>query len=482
MLDQLNQSSPKKVKADVCIAGGGPAGIVLALTLAELGISSILMEAGLLERPGPEGRDPYQGEVTGIPYPLAASRLRYFGGTSNHWGGWCKPLDAIDYTRRSGAPLPSWPLAPHDLNAHLPPALRWCEILNGNFDAGTSVADPQQQLLFSAGAEFTAQCFRFSPPTRFGKRYMEDIQNSDLVRCIYDATLVSFELTGDSIRSAGAASLGGDLLAVEADQFILAMGGIENARFLLHHAATNASDFAISSNLLGCCFMDHFGFSPGFLAARAGLKHHRHKHDGAAVMPAITATPELQQEFDLPSICMMATPDAPSTQLPPGYFSNPGILGGGVSETSLYRLQLICEPTAHAASRIVLSDQKDAFGISRVKLDWQIVEEDYQKVEQFMRLFELTVGREGLGRVKRTRRFENEFRYRLTGGMHHMGTTRMSDDPKFGVVDADCRVFGTKNLYVAGSSVFPRVGYSNPTLAILALADRLARHIHGSVS
>jgi choline dehydrogenase-like flavoprotein len=482
MLEQLNQSSPKKVKANVCIAGGGPAGIALALTLAELGLSSILLEGGLLERPGPEGRDPYKGEVTGIPYPLAASRLRYFGGTTNHWGGWCKPLDAMDYTRRPNAPLPSWPLAQQDLDAHLPPALRWCEIPNDNFNAETSVADPQQQLLFSDSKEFTDQCFRFSPPTMFGRRYKEDIQNSDLVRCIYDATLVSLKITGDSIRSVSAVSLGGDVLEVEADHFILAMGGIENARFLLHHAATNASDFAMGSDLLGCCFMDHFGFFPGYLAARSGLKHHRHKHDGAAVMPAITATAELQQEFDLPNICVMATPDAPSAQLPPGYFTNPGILGAGAGETSIYRLQLICEPTAHAASRIVLSDQKDAFGISRIKLDWQILEEDYLKVEQFMRLFELAVGREGLGRVKRTRRFENEVRYKLSGGMHHMGTTRMSDDPMFGVVDADCRVFGSKNLYIAGSSVFPRVGYTNPTLAILALADRLARHIHGSVS
>ena len=63
------------------------------------------------------------------------------------------------------------------------------------------------------------------------------------------------------------------------------------------------------------------------------------------------------------------------------------------------------------------------------------------------------------------------------GGYHHMGTTRMSADPALGVVDADCRVHGYGNLYVAGSSVFPTGGWANPTLTILALVLRLAAHL-----
>ena len=66
-----------------------------------------------------------------------------------------------------------------------------------------------------------------------------------------------------------------------------------------------------------------------------------------------------------------------------------------------------------------------------------------------------------------------------TGGYHHMGTTRMSDSPSQGVVDADCKVHGLENLYVAGSSVFPTSSWANPTLTISALAlhsaDQLLR-------
>lgn len=59
-----------------------------------------------------------------------------------------------------------------------------------------------------------------------------------------------------------------------------------------------------------------------------------------------------------------------------------------------------------------------------------------------------------------------------------MGGTRMSDDPNYGVVDKNCKVFGIKNLYMAGSSVFPTGGYSNPTLTIVQLSLRLAEYLN----
>ena len=67
----------------------------------------------------------------------------------------------------------------------------------------------------------------------------------------------------------------------------------------------------------------------------------------------------------------------------------------------------------------------------------------------------------------------------LSGGSHHMGTTRMNDDPLRGVVDRNCKVHSVDNLYVAGSSVFPTSGVSNPTLSIVALTLRLADHLKG---
>jgi len=82
--------------------------------------------------------------------------------------------------------------------------------------------------------------------------------------------------------------------------------------------------------------------------------------------------------------------------------------------------------------------------------------------------------RMGLGRVRLYEWDDNQY---VTPTFHFSGTTRMASDPRVGVVDADCRVHSTRNLFVAGSSVFPTVGHVNPTLTIVALACRLADHL-----
>jgi choline dehydrogenase-like flavoprotein len=97
-----------------------------------------------------------------------------------------------------------------------------------------------------------------------------------------------------------------------------------------------------------------------------------------------------------------------------------------------------------------------------------------------MEAFAHEVGRTGLGRVQIT--FEDDGDPRnwppsLEGGWHNMGTTRMSDDPKRGVVDRNCRLHGVSNLWIAGSSVFPTAGSGTPTMLLIALALRLAEHV-----
>jgi len=78
---------------------------------------------------------------------------------------------------------------------------------------------------------------------------------------------------------------------------------------------------------------------------------------------------------------------------------------------------------------------------------------------------------------RRISRFSRSWGLFLEGNFHHLGATRMHTDPAMGVVDADCRVHGVSNLYIAGSSVFPTYGCSNPTLTVVAMALRLADHL-----
>jgi choline dehydrogenase-like flavoprotein len=136
-------------------------------------------------------------------------------------------------------------------------------------------------------------------------------------------------------------------------------------------------------------------------------------------------------------------------------------------------LRMTAEPSPNPLSRVTLGRERDRFGVPRVALDWRVAADDYRHVRRSLDLFERDVTSLRLGSVQ----IEDESQWALRGTYHHMGTTRMHADPKRGVVDAQCRVHGLDNLYVAGSSVFPTAGSGTPTLMIVAMAVRLADHL-----
>jgi len=116
----------------------------------------------------------------------------------------------------------------------------------------------------------------------------------------------------------------------------------------------------------------------------------------------------------------------------------------------------------------------------RAKLDWRLTELDKRSMRTFYQLLGREMGRTGTGRVQIRDWLLSDDRTWpsfISGGWHHMGTTRMSADPKQGVVDANCRVHGLANLYIAGAAVYPTAGAVNPTLTLVALSLRLADHL-----
>jgi choline dehydrogenase-like flavoprotein len=144
-------------------------------------------------------------------------------------------------------------------------------------------------------------------------------------------------------------------------------------------------------------------------------------------------------------------------------------------------IRVALEMTPCRNSRVTLNDRKDRFGMPRIDVDWQLNERDRQGYYRLMDVLRGEFSRLGIGElVTHDRVDETGWPLAMTGGKHHMGTTRMHTDPRQGVVDADCRVHGVGNLFIAGSSVFPTGGYANPTLTIVALAIRLADHLKGA--
>ena len=157
------------------------------------------------------------------------------------------------------------------------------------------------------------------------------------------------------------------------------------------------------------------------------------------------------------------------------------LLDGPKEGLGLYRLSMRCEQSPNPNSRVTLiRDNRDLLGLPIADLHWEVPERDYESYLRSMALIGAELGRSGLGRlftpVNQNRAFAPQ---RTEGGWHHMGTTRMSARAEDGVVDADCKVHGMENLYIAGSSVFPTVGFVNPTLTIVALAHRLGQHLRG---
>jgi len=148
--------------------------------------------------------------------------------------------------------------------------------------------------------------------------------------------------------------------------------------------------------------------------------------------------------------------------------------GGEVRRaTDRFDLRVGMEPTPSPDSRVTLTTELDPLGMPRVDLRWAFAPNDFAMIERGVEILGREVGRLGLGRVQRG---DADTAYREWGN-HHMGTTRMHDDPSLGVVDAHQQVHGIDGLYMAGSSVFPTVGFVNPTLNIVALSLRLAARL-----
>ncbi|MCC2666023.1 MAG: oxidoreductase, partial [Geminicoccaceae bacterium] len=149
---------------------------------------------------------------------------------------------------------------------------------------------------------------------------------------------------------------------------------------------------------------------------------------------------------------------------------------------ALLALRSVGEQVPNPDSRITLGDTTDALGLPKVRIDWRLSELDRLTLRRAGELLAEGVGRLGLGRVQLDVSGEDGAEPTfIEWGYHHIGTTRMDDDPKRGVVDRNCRLHVAANLYVAGSSVFPTSGGGTPTITLVALALRLADHLKARI-
>jgi choline dehydrogenase-like flavoprotein len=148
------------------------------------------------------------------------------------------------------------------------------------------------------------------------------------------------------------------------------------------------------------------------------------------------------------------------------------------NRSNRFSLELHAEQRPLAHSRVTLSEARDALGLPRLRVDWRWDREDIASVRRSLDLMAQEFAASGVADFSyRAETLEEDLlRFGAYGG-HHLGTARMGTDPRASVVDAHCQVHGVRNLFVAGSAVFPTSSQANPTLTLLALALRLSAHL-----
>ena len=520
-IDLAGEKVGAVLNTDVAVVGSGPAGLSLARRLAAHGREVLLLESGALS-PSDAAQELNSGEeAAGRDHYLRFGRIRAFGGTSFHWGGWCAPLDPIDLEPRGWIERSGWPIRAADLAPYYAEAAAICDLDGAHFDTERWAAQREQPALRWKHETFATSYFQLSPPTRFGQKYRAEIRASARITALLNATVtgIGLEPAGASCTELAVAAPDGKAFEVRARSHVLACGGIENARLLLVSNDVQRGGVGNGSDLVGRFFMDHPEFTSGALipadpALNVDL-YVADSHSRLRGFGAITPTRGLMSKLGTVNFSVELMPryeglgdsakalkqdywtiaqSAERGELLDRFGANLStffsMLGNGAAhgwsklasrERRLTQagLRHHLEASPNPDSRVTLSaGRKDRFGRPLARLDWRIHRGDIDGWLRGQRALAMALGESGLGRLRLD--FDSTPALAELGiqpSWHHMGTTRMHPDAKRGVVDAQCRVHGISNLYVAGSSVFPTGGHANPTLTIVALALRLGDHL-----
>lgn len=490
MIKDANQLQESTLVTRICIVGAGAAGITLSLSLSNRGVQHILLESGDREA-DPTTQYLYHGENVGTEYyPLDSARLRYFGGSTNHWTGWTRPLDAMDFRIRPWIADSGWPITSEEMKPYYKISENILDLGEHSFDIDYWERKAQRDIFFSSPSIRTA-LVRHSPPTRFAKKYGDHLQASSHAEVLLNANLADIEChdSGKSIKAVTCKTLRNKELRIAADVFVIACGGIENARILLACRKQHKQGIGNQNDLVGRYFADHRGTLVGLLAtlnpkiSERTYRTIRNTEFGIADRPnaAITTGFRLADEaIEKHQLLNHAFGIVPT----PVEFSD-GITTRVSPITRrpmrLYDVIGLIEPPPNPASRVMLDEEQDALGMPRSKLDFRLSSDYETSCSEIAKTIAQYAGATGMGRMNidiNPRLPTSVPEGRHLYGFHHMGTTRMHTDPKRGVTDRNCKIHGLQNLYIAGSSLFTTYGYAQPTLTIVALALRLGDHLH----
>lgn len=474
MYIDFEQISEDSDAFDVCIIGAGAAGISMAVTLSERGHSVLLCEGGDADY-SERSQECYRGDVVGDPYiPLYGARLRYLGGSTNHWGGVCRPLDRYDFRAKAAASETAWPIERGALSPYYRTAAKLLDL----------EVPPADQTVPGAGLKRIY--FSLGNPVRLKDKYAETLRESTTLECCLTANLMALETQNGTVISATFQNYQGDYRSVRARYFVLACGGIENSRLLLWCNQQSQSQLIPQHATLGRYWMEHPHATVGkallFEPAALGMDDEYN-----IFLSPIADALESRQILNCGLRLHRMNAEATQELIEELVEQAPALAGrlrvwqaqGKVIHGAVLRAAWEQEPRFE--NRIELSQELDKLGVPRSRLVWQQSELDRRTIRESMLLLGEYLRDNEVGRLQLADWLaDTPVQLPTDGelaGRHHMGGTRMSVTPEEGIVDRDCRLFAQENFYVAGSSVFASAGHANPTLTLVQLALRLCDHL-----
>lgn len=503
-IDARTLENNSQIEGDICIVGAGAAGITLALQFLNTPLKIILLEGGGFDYEM-EMQDLYRGKNIGLPYyTLESSRLHYFGGTTGHWAGYCSEYDEIDFKKREWVPMSGWPITKSDLTSYYKTAAGVLEL---------QTALPNEDIL-KTSLNFDKNILKdkmwyFSPPVRFGKKYRDTIVNArNIVLYTYaNVTGLTANENVSTVRELTIKNIAGKQHSVGAKKIILACCAIQNARLLLSSNEQTAKGLGNDNDLVGRHFMEHLEMNTAdlylpkassldlyrlqffYTKARAelALTENRQRElrvlNGTVALDPVTVSQEPAESVDDTTSLHSDTAADPAASLKgwesaEKYFESGKYAREKFSKAKQFMLFARMEQSPNPLSRITLGSEKDALGMQRVEVDWNLTALEKKSYRSMIETIGVACGITGTGRVRLHEWLHDEndssWPETLSGGWHHMGTTRMSENKSEGVVDKNCKVHGIDNLFIAGSSCFPTAGSANPTFTIVAMTLRLA--------
>lgn len=539
-IDGSLYDSSQVLKTNICIIGAGAAGISIALKLANSHHNVILLESGGLKHDA-YGEKLNKGFIApGSSHePLEKYRRRTIGGTTSAWGGRCLPFDPIDFKNRDYVNDSGWPIDKETLSLYYSEATKICEAGNNSYLSTESFPDKQKEIFPGFDSEhISSQALeKWSPPTHFGKKYGHTLKEAPNIQVIYNLSCTHIQLNDNGTDVVSVKVSGKNKLfhIIEADQFILAGGCIENTRLMLASNDIHQAGIGNHFDVLGRYYMAHlWGVTTKVKLNHQTLPSYIHDFEkdseGIYVRRRFAMTEQGQRELGILNVIgFFFRPEVhdPSHKDPimsiihlmkSGSMSITGgtkwdentrkhvanvVMGLPKAVNQIRqinrqrkekrRLPYVITPknareqhfyyqaeqAPNPTSRISLSpNERDASGLARAIVNLQFSDIDLKTVKVFHQKMGERFAKSKLGEFHYdeqaiTANYEtmvNDF----DSGSHHIGSTRMSDSPQKGVVDANCKVHGVDNLYISGASIFPTSSHANPTLTIVALALRLA--------